>query len=302
MASQKYEKAKWLAREALEALLDAQKTKASGGEMLAWIKAHYPNDAEDVERSWAPFLTKMLADPAACVDREPGQYGYILRKSGESALSQESPSEDGGDSAMGGGLPISDLQTPQRASRERCLYSLLVEWLQSRDFEAEDTSQLKAGGAWGNPDVVGLKCFEGLGSTLHIELASIEAKISSNNWRRVVFEAVSHKRFADRAYFAFAHGAEEPLLSRLPELDDMRMYGEKYRVGILVVFMEPGLYSQLCQRAAEDLPDLTLDRVRVEELWPALHDPVPATVRESFLGDVLSIKETKELYSFGRES
>jgi hypothetical protein len=175
----------------------------------------------------------------------------------------------------------------------------LVEWLRSWGYQAEDTSQRKKGGPWGNPDIVGIRTHEGLGGSLHLELASIEAKISEYDWRRLFFEAVSHKRFADRAYFSFAFGTNQPTIAKLPELDMLREYGEKYRVGILVVFMEPGLHQKLVSSQEEEIPEISLDMVRVEEVWPAVYEPVPLSMRERFLREVLEIGDLKGLHTYG---
>lgn len=289
MAQKKYEVARELAREALNALLVDGKTRASGAEMLNWIRANRSDHVESVEKSWYSFLTYMQSDPESWVAREPGQYGFLLRQP-EQPLQQEQPLAE----------PQPDpAQVAVRVQREKRLYSVLVNWLDSWEFQAEDTSQRKRGGPWGNPDVVGIKTHEGLGSTLHIELASIEAKISEADWRRVFFEAVSHKRFADRAYFAFAYGSDQPTIAKLPELEQLREYGEKFRVGILAVFMEPALHQLLLNGQAAQIPEITLDMVRIEEVWPAVHDPVPLSMRERFLREVLEINDVKALLTYG---
>ncbi|MEX8504644.1 hypothetical protein [Leptothrix ochracea] len=129
---------------------------------------------------------------------------------------------------------------------------------------------------------------------------SIEAKLTDSNWRRVFFEAVSHKRFADRAYFAFSFGSNEPVVSKLPDFQQLREYGEKYRVGILAVFMDLDRHRNLCESVGNCLPELSLDNVRVEEVWPAVSDPVPSATRERFIREVLDIGSTQQLYEFGR--
>jgi len=289
MAQKKYEVARDLAREALNALLVNGKAKASGAEMLNWVRANRPDQVEAVEKSWYSFLTYMQTDPDSWVAREPGQYGFLLRQPEQAPPPEQPVVETQPDLA----------QLAVRVQREKRLYSILVNWLHSWEFQAEDTSQRKRGGPWGNPDVVGIRTHEGLGSTLHIELASIEAKISEADWRRVFFEAVSHKRFADRTYFAFAYGSDHPTIAKLPELEQLREYGEKFRVGILVVFMEPALHQVLLGGQAAQIQEITLDMVRIEEVWPAVHDPVPLSMRERFLREVLEINDVKSLMSYG---
>lgn len=289
MAQEKYFLARDLAQQALTALLVNGKSKASGREMLEWIRSNYPENIQAVERSWSSFLTTMVADTESSVTREPNQYGFMLGQP-DPEPQAEVPIQ----------VPSTDpTQVAKRVQREKRLYSLLVEWLHSWGYQAEDTSQRKKGGPWGNPDVVGIRTHEGLGGSLHLELASIEAKISEYDWRRVFFEAVSHKRFADRAYFSFAFGTKQPTTTKLPELEMLREYSEKYRVGILVVFMEPELHQQLMSAQEEEIPEITLDMVRVEEVWPAMYDPVPLSMRERFLREVLEIEDLKALHTYG---
>lgn len=289
MAQDKYLLARDLAREALTALLADGKIKASGREMLDWVRTNRPEEAQEVERSWSPFLTTMVSDAESSVTREPNQYGFMLRQA-DPEPQVEPPFQ---------AITTDPTQVVKRVQREKRLYSLLVEWLQSWGYQAEDTSQRKKGGPWGNPDIVGIRTHEGLGGSLHLELASIEAKISEYDWRRLFFEAVSHKRFADRAYFSFAFGTNQPTIAKLPELDMLREYGEKYRVGILVVFMEPELHQKLISSQEEQIPEISLDMVRVEEVWPAAYEPVPLSMRERFLREVLEIGDLKGLHTYG---
>lgn len=289
MAEQKYSVACEMAKEALVGLLVNGKTKASGREMLEWVRVNHSEHVKAVERSWSSFLTHMLTDPESSVTRVPNQYGFMLRQP-EPAPQAEAPVE---------AVVADPAQVARRAQREKRLYSLLVEWLNSWSYQAQDTSQSKKGGPWGNPDVVGIRTHEGLGGSIHLELASIEAKISEFDWRRVFFEAVSHKRFADRAFFAFAFGTDQPTTTKLPDLEMLREYGEKYRVGILVVFMEPALHKLLRSAQETEIPDISLDMVRVEEVWPAMYDPVPISMRERFLREVLEIGDMKALHTYG---
>src|SRR4051812_41284873 len=85
---------------------------------------------------------------------------------------------------------------------ERDLYPLLHLWLSAKDFIAKDISNLKSGGKWGNPDVVGVKRVDLFGS-VEIEIASCEVKLSEANWEQFIFEAISHKRFSNRSWFAY---------------------------------------------------------------------------------------------------
>ncbi len=304
-----YETAKNLAETALTAIGTPEGKGASAEQLLNWARVNRRDDAYQVERSWATYLTKMVGDPESKVIREPGRYGFMLR--------DERIAEEFGEAAEDGQIGpdaefgVGQEEQPEagaeaggaRALREVRLYSLLAEWLKTGDFRAEDTSSARGGGQWGNPDVIGLKVYEGIGGIIDIELISIEAKISLNNWKKEFFEAVAHKRFADRAYFCFSIGTHEPSVASLdPRLFlELREYGEKYKVGILVVFLEPKVHNDLMCASAGEVSKLSLANARVEELWPAVFDPVPRSTRENFMRNVLDIANIEGLLKFGTD-
>ena len=130
--------------------------------------------------------------------------------------------------------PESSLQTKSQSGGgplEKHLYPLLKLWLETSDYIAADVSMLKAGGHWGNPDLLGVSRAEMLGAS-EIELVSIEAKLSELGWERYIFEAVSHKRFVNRAWFCYRTEIPYPPLPK-----NMAYYAERYRVGILQVYL-----------------------------------------------------------------
>jgi hypothetical protein len=280
----KYETAREVAHKAIKALhTDPKKKGPSGAQLLDWVKDNWPQEYLKVKNSWGSFLTKATDDPDSNIRREPGRYGYIIANDPQSTLAQEAEA----------------ISVEPKTQREAKLYSLLVDWLISKDYRSEDTSTKRRGGAWGNPDIVGIKEEEVVGGYSHLELVSIEAKVTEKDWRRVFFEAVSHKRFADRAYFAFSFPSEEAIVSALPDYMDLREYGEKYRVGILVVFIEPSKYDALAEGSKLENLSISLEDVRVEEVWPAVSDPVSPFTRDRFIREVLEIKTLKELHKFG---
>jgi hypothetical protein len=280
----KYETAKAVAHEAIKALHTNPKKKGpSGAELLNWVKENRPQEYQKVKNSWGSFLTKATDDSESKIRREPGRYGYII------ATDTSSTQTDA----------LEPTLIEPKTQREAKLYNLLVDWLISKDYRSEDTSTKRKGGAWGNPDIVGIKEAEVVGGYSHLELVSIEAKVTEKDWRRVFFEAVSHKRFADRAYFAFSFPSEEAIVSTLPEYIELREYGEKYRVGILVVFIEPKKYKALSEDSNIENLSISLEDVRVEEVWPAMSDPVSPFTRDKFIREVLEIETMKELHKFG---
>ena len=91
----------------------------------------------------------------------------------------------------------------QRANDESDLYPIFVEWLAQNGYRSQIVANSRSNGQWGNPDVVGIKIYEGIAS-VETELVTIECKKVFDNWKHWIFEAVSHTRFSDRSYFAFA--------------------------------------------------------------------------------------------------
>jgi hypothetical protein len=79
----------------------------------------------------------------------------------------------------------------------------------------------------------------------------------------------------------------------------LREYAEKYRVGILVIFMEPSLHTELCESPGSSIPKISLENVRIEEVWPAVSDPVSSATRERFIREVLDVNNIQQLHKFG---
>ena len=122
----------------------------------------------------------------------------------------------------------------KRNEKEKHLYPLFKNWLFTQGFgRVKDTSATKNRdlGTWGNPDITGLKIHETLGKTTDIEIATIEVKTTLKDWKMWIFEAVAHKRFSNRTYFAFAHSEE--LLNKIEP--DLKHYAELYGIGILIL-------------------------------------------------------------------
>lgn len=134
--------------------------------------------------------------------------------------------------------PVAENSREQRNRRERekLLYPIFTQWLLTQGYsKVKDTSTSRNQdlGVWGNPDISGYKIHEVIGKTEDIEFATIEVKLSIDNWKQFIFEAVAHKRLSNRAYFAFAH-----LDEAISKVDpDIRHYAEIYGIGILILPM-----------------------------------------------------------------
>lgn len=298
------------ATEALTAL-GAEKEPVKGTAIDEWVQKHHAVDYKLLEPSWGSHLSASTADPETRIRRVPGRYTYTLLAIAPAPQSAPAAGATGsGEHLLPAGVgervvPESPERTPpaderaQYTRREAALYPAIRDWLAGRRFRASDTSSARGGGVWGNPDVAGLRITEGLLGTREVELATVEAKVTMDRWRQLVFEAVSHKRFAHRAYFAFAFGSDEPALDRVPDVAALRQYAERFRLGILVVFMP----EETFRRLLDEKGTIALDAsdVRVEELWPAVYDPVRPEETVQYLRETLDLRSDDSLYAFGRE-
>jgi hypothetical protein len=148
---------------------------------------------------------------------------------------------------------------------EKDLYPLMELWLEKKGYKSKDMSNLKSGGRWGNPDIIGAERVELFGA-VSVDLASCEIKLSESNWEQVIFEAISHKRFANRSWFCYRVANEgEPL----PK--GMEYYAERYRVGVVQIVLSDKELIDLKKK--EKTPLDCIDQVF--ERVPALYDNVP---------------------------
>lgn len=147
---------------------------------------------------------------------------------------------------------------------EKDLYPLMELWLQQKGYTSKDLSNLKSGGRWGNPDIIGAERVELFGA-VQIDLASCEVKIGDSNWEQVIFEAISHKRFSNRSWFCYRVQNEGTPLPK-----GMEYYAERYRVGVVQVVLSDQELASLKQSSRPlDYIENVIERV------PALYDHVP---------------------------
>lgn len=137
--------------------------------------------------------------------------------------------------------------------QEKVLYPLFVEWLDSIGYHARDTSQGKSR-KWQNPDVTGWRTTIVFGS-IQSEIATIEVKDSLMNWRAEIFEAVAHKKFSNRSYYAFRCSEYELQENRRALLE----YAERFRIGLLAITKE-----------SDDTEALSI--ADIQEIVPAPYD------------------------------
>lgn len=190
---------------------------------------------------------------------------------------------------------LSKLTTSEERKREKHLYPLVTRWLKRVKglSGVKDISGLKKGGTWSNPDIVGIDIVEDLGF-FDVEITTIEVKPNLGNWRYFFFEAVSHKRFAERAYFVFwSNGTLNE-----DEKSQLLRYAEKYNVGLAFIDISEEEYGQLLKWEKMSENDRTELAEQIVEWLPAPIEPIPLREKIDFLRR-LGVESKQSIYQFG---
>ncbi|KZZ14866.1 hypothetical protein A3750_13115 [Oleiphilus sp. HI0079] len=208
-----------------------------------------------------------------------GRKGYYL----ESLASEIEDSEN---------TILDDLPEEESLFREENIYPFIKQWLIEKGHDrVADISSRKNNGKWGNPDVIGIN-IEEIYSKPEIEITTVEAKLTDESWEHWIFEAISHTRFANKAYFCFIH--PETLINKL-DASGMKLYAEHYGIGVLVLAISNENYTELKNK---QLNRLAADEVNIIEYHPAPTGNPHIKFRRKFY-ESLDILELKKLYEFG---
>lgn len=270
--------------EALGALKATAKKKKKGSEIYEKACELDPQYAQSVsENVFKSYLSGLSRNPTSRIVKDAGSHGYYLKALAEAPSEAEFPDAPEGEGEQ-------EIEKRERRDTEKLLYPILEAWLQSQGYRTKDTSLMKGMGRWGNPDITGIIVDESLGS-YDIELATIEAKVTHQSFRYDFFEAVSHKRFANRVYFAFASTAN--FLRENNE--ELRYYSELFGVGVVIIALEAPHFEDY---KVGKLEEIDTDRVDVYEIFSAPFEARLRRWQKSFL-DQLGIANTKELWGWG---
>jgi hypothetical protein len=191
----------------------------------------------------------------------------------------------------------------EERNKERLLYPFFVKWLRENGYNAKDTSEGRAGGRWGNPDVTGVRIMQEYGLT-EIEVATIEVKLNDYRWQYDIFEAVAHRRFGDYSYFAFAVDKEEvSKYTRNTKSSQMSYYCSTFEVGVLVVAMPKEFFSAL-QRGQIDGKGIEQamtdpETYEVIEVYPSRHNPIALDRKRDFL-DAIGLPHDETMHQWGQ--
>lgn len=179
---------------------------------------------------------------------------------------------------------------------EKHLWPVVSDWLKlvkQIERSSSQVANLKSGGIWSNPDVVGLNILEDLGF-FDVEITTVEVKPTLNGWKYYFFEAVSHKRFAERVYFIYRDDGDFNAEQRL----EILRYAEKYGVGVVEIQLPDGEFEKI-----QNWQKMT-DQERVGvldlfvEIMPAPFEAISARDKIDFLRQ-LGVASKADLYSFG---
>ena len=225
----------------------------NGPLVIEKAKDRFEEAKKIAESTFSGYLSQAAKDPNSKINTRGRWKGYYLAKIVDNTPSQEIPPEEQGDTE----------QASSKNQKEKLLYKVLEDWLKEQDYQARDISHVRTLGTWGNPDIAGILATDMLHG-LDVEIVTIEAKTSYKAWQKSFFEAVSHRRFANRVYFAFAHPDET--IEKIPK--DMRYYCELYGVGILVIRLENEMFRKLLDGKLSE-PLTSDDVVGVTELYSA---------------------------------
>lgn len=226
------------------------------------------------------YITDLVRDPNTQISCKGPRQGYFL---GKELPEKKGPTHEDTDSDK------------EYARREAKLYDVLKNWLLSQGYNAKITSPQKNHGWWGNPDITGIKT--NISLQTEIEVATIEVKLTTSKWEHWIFEAVSHKRFSNRAFFAFAYS--DASVPKLPAM--MRYYSELYKIGIIAVLMDDKDLETLESSKGKDIEKLTLDdsTVEIRVIYSAPYTHIQPFHQVAFLEESLEIKNQSKLTEWG---
>lgn len=232
------------------------------------------------------YLSKLVRDPESPINRDGQRNNFYIDF--DKIVQANAPECD---SKQRCNQPESNSKV--RVARELTLYPILQSWLVTNSYQAADVSNEKQNGRWGNPDLAGIKVSESF-KGLSFELITIEVKVNSKDWEKVIFEAVSHRRFANRVYFAYADKKSRQFV----QLEDIKYYSELYKVGILKLILDDADYEKLIN--GNECSILSSNNVDVIEVCSAPYNIVQESFQLKFC-DNLGIRSQKDLYSWGRK-
>lgn len=251
----------------------------SGQEIYEKLCAHVKKAKATLENlsrnTFFQYLCKAAASSGNNIFCEGRKQGYYVR-------TEEAIIDDESETAS----------SNKPAGEEALLYPVAERWLRAHEFNAKVIATKKKNGLWGNPDVMGVKVREVCGRQ-DVEIVTIECKNSLYKWKSQIFEAVAHKRFADRVYFAFVLPIDE-VKKKYEELVE---YAEYYGVGLLVLELEPSVFKRYNDKGDGKIAKY-LEYLEFREIYHAPQNHCLFQARKEFL-EGLEVTTADKLSCFG---
>lgn len=234
------------------------------------VKSKHPNVSDITENSLSVYLSILAKQEWSRICCPGKKQGYFL--SDESQLNVEIQKNEN--------MSVPSSKDGSQVL-ERDMYPYLEQWLSSEQYEKVSIIANKRGNAkWGNPDIIGINICSFLGQ-VSVEIATIEAKRDSKNWRIDIFEAVSHTLFANRSYYAY----------RRKETDkddkDMIHYAHKFNIGIIAIIVPDDEWDK----------EFNAKNVDLQVIVPAPYQNIRRKWQKVFLKS-LNINDYDDLRSF----
>ncbi|MEH2270578.1 MAG: hypothetical protein V7K68_19550 [Nostoc sp.] len=239
------------------------------------------------KNTFLQYLSNTVKDTESLINCLGKKKGYYISSTAKEVVEKLNENENIADKNE-------ETTAGARRQKETRLYPVLESWLIAQGYQSSNVSSNRSLGKWGNPDLAGVNALDNF-SGLSLEVVTIEAKISLENWEQWIFEAVSHRRFANRSYFAFAH--PEETISKIPQ--DIRYYAELYNIGVLVLSLENEIFQKLIGGNLQK--PLESEDVDIVEIYSAPYNFVQPRYQIKFC-NALGITCTKELYQWGKRA
>ncbi len=178
--------------------------------------------------------------------------------------------------------------------KESDLYASVELWLGTKCKISKNIATGRKGEKWQNVDVLGLAPYSYLGVD-YLDVYSVEVKLNTGNWRKDLFEAVSHSMFANYSYFAFTVKSSD-----VDKIDgDLKIYAHNFNVGLLAIAINDKKWDAVMQGSEK----ISLEgngkhaNARIIEISIAPEHQVSKRLQGEFLKKVIDIDKISDVYT-----
>lgn len=175
--------------------------------------------------------------------------------------------------------------------KEKDLYKILTDWLNTKIDKAIDVSSKRGAKKWQNVDILGISFINDVGRE-EFELHAMEVKVLHYNWRVDLFQAVSHSRFANRSYFAFLLKNSDVVKLE----NDLKEYAYQFGIGLVAIVIKDEHWDAVLAKNEELVfSDTDDNNFEIRELSFAPYHHVNLSARSGFLEHAFDIRSFQDL-------